>query len=159
MPREDDATDVSSSGSEETKRNRAIRKWHPHFLDQEGSGSDQDQQTASAGIWGNFSESVRSQESDQDQDQELENQMEIAPSRKETREEILKGCWSSDESMDSTTGYGQGQPASTQENEFSTSQDLFERTLAGPALEISQETWDDYYNNVISGKEVQKYNL
>ena len=109
MPREDDATDVSSSGSEETKRNRAIRKWHPHFLDQEGSGSDQDQQTASAGIWGNFSESVRSQESDQEQDQELENQMEIAPSRKETREEILKGCWSSDESMDSTTGYGQGQ--------------------------------------------------
>ena len=147
MPREDDATDVSSSGSEETKRNRAIRKWHPHFVDQEGSGSDQDQQTASAGIWGNFSESVRSQESDQDQ--ELENQMEIAPSRKETREEILKGCWSSDESMDSTTGYGQGQPASTQENEFSTSQDLFELSLA-PAPEISQETWDDYYNNLFN---------
>ena len=149
MPREDDATDVSSSGSEETKKYKALRRWHPQFLDQEASGSDQDQQTASAGIWGNFSESVRSQESDQDQDQELENQMEIAPSRKETREEILKGCWSSDESMDSTTGYGQGQPASTQENEFSTSQDLFELSLA-PAPEISQETWDDYYNNLFN---------
>ena len=141
---------VAQDQKKQNKRQRAIQRWHPQFLDQEASGSDQDQQTASAGIWGNFSESVRSQESDQDQDQELENQMEIAPSRKETREEILKGCWSSDESMDSTTGYGQGQPASTQENEFSTSQDLFELALARPAPEISQETWDDYYNNLFN---------
>ena len=141
---------VAQDQKKQNERQRAIQRWHPQFLDQEASGSDQDQQTASAGIWGNFSESVRSQESDQDQDQELENQMEIAPSRKETREEILKGCWSSDESMDSTTGYGQGQPASTQENEFSTSQDLFERALARPAPEISQETWDDYYNNLFN---------